>query len=88
MEKESGLFVAGGKGKTTSEIEAASEKVGRYLSGLVYASRLTAKVDTSALQDGYQLYHHTFFFTHQGDWAVVQQGMNGTNKYARRYHWA
>jgi hypothetical protein len=68
MERESGLFVAGGKGKTSrktpSEIDAVSEKVGRDLSELVYASRMTAKVDTSALQDGYQLYHHTFFFTH------------------------
>ena len=91
MEKESGLFVAGGKGrtsrKTPGEIETAAEKVGRDLSDLVYASRMTAKVDTSALQDGYQLYHHTFFFTHQGAWAVVQQGMNGTTRYARRYHW-
>ena len=54
---------------------------------LVYASRMSAKVDNSAVQDGYQLYHHSFIFTKSGDWAVVQQGMNDTNKYARRYHW-
>ncbi|HEX9896048.1 MAG TPA: DUF763 domain-containing protein [Dehalococcoidales bacterium] len=46
-----------------------------------------AKVDNNAVQDGYQLYHHNFFFTSQGKWAVVQQGMNETNHYARRYHW-
>jgi uncharacterized protein len=44
-------------------------------------------VDNSALQDGYQLYHHSFFFTQNGSWAVIQQGMNETNRYARRYHW-
>ncbi|MCX8126755.1 MAG: DUF763 domain-containing protein, partial [Dehalococcoidia bacterium] len=53
----------------------------------VYASRMSAKVDTAALQDGYQLYHHTFFFTRNGKWAVVQQGMNESVRYARRYHW-
>ncbi len=54
---------------------------------LVRASRLSAKVDNTALQDGYQLYHHAFFFTRAGAWAVVQQGMNDANSYARRYHW-
>jgi hypothetical protein len=48
---------------------------------------MSAKVDNSALQDGYQLYHHSFFFTKDGSWAVVQQGMNEVNRYARRYHW-
>jgi uncharacterized protein len=48
---------------------------------------MSAKVDNSALQDGYQLYHHTFFFTRDGSWAVIQQGMNEVSKYARRYHW-
>ena len=55
--------------------------------GLVYASRMAAKVDNTALQDGYQLYHHTFIFTSSGDWAVVQQGMNVDMGWARRYHW-
>jgi hypothetical protein len=48
---------------------------------------MSAKVDNSALQDGYQLYHHTFLFTADNSWAVVQQGMNGATRYARRYHW-
>jgi hypothetical protein len=54
---------------------------------LVYASRMSAKVDSAAVQDGYQLYHHAFFFTPSGEWCVVQQGMNGHNQMARRYHW-
>ena len=48
---------------------------------------MSAKVDSAAIQDGYQLYHHTFFFTNTGSWAVVQQGMNEKTRYARRYHW-
>ena len=48
---------------------------------------MSAKVDSSAIQDGCQLYHHTFLFTTSGSWAVVQQGMNEANRYARRYHW-
>jgi hypothetical protein len=54
---------------------------------LIYASRMSAKVDSTAVQDGYQIYHHTFFFTQSGRWAVVQQGMNEMSRYARRYHW-
>lgn len=91
-EKDLGLFVAGGKGRTSrqtpQEIVAHLERQG--LAGgerLVYASRMAAKVDNSALQDGYQLYHHAFFFTASGAWAVVQQGMNEANGWARRYHW-
>src|SRR3972149_10304571 len=91
LEKELGLFVAGGKGRTSRKTPAEIENAGHLLKGnpssLVYASRMSAKVDNSALQDGYQLYHHTFFFTKDGSWAVVQQGMNETNRYARRYHW-
>lgn len=86
-----GLFVAGGKGKTSRKTPAEIENLGHFLkldpSSLVYASRMAAKVDNSALQDGYQLYHHTFFFTKNGSWAVVQQGMKETARYARRYHW-
>ncbi|MBI2871597.1 MAG: DUF763 domain-containing protein [Chloroflexi bacterium] len=86
-----GLYVAGGKGatsrKTPAEVRAVGERLGQDLSGLVYASRMAAKVDTAALQDGYQLYHHTFLFTSRGLWAVVQQGMNEETRYARRYHW-
>ena len=91
LEKDLGLFVAGGKGKTSretpSEIESWGEKISLNPEPLVYASRMAAKVDTSAIQDGYQLYHHSFIFTNKGSWAVVQQGMNETNHYARRYHW-
>jgi len=91
LEMEAGLYVAGGKGgtsrKTPAEIERAADALGKDLSPLAYASRMAAKVDSSALQDGYQIYHHNFFFTASGQWAVVQQGMNPGNRYARRYHW-
>lgn len=92
-ERDLGLYVAGGKGKTSrqtpDDIVAHVEKGGLGLDAaqLVYASRMSAKVDNTAVQDGYQLYHHAFFFTAGGDWAVVQQGMSEANKYARRYHW-
>jgi len=91
MERDLNLFVAGGKGKTSrqtpAEIEGWADLTSLNPVPLVYASRMSAKVDSSAVQDGYQLYHHTFLFTGQGSWAVVQQGMNETNRYARRYHW-
>jgi hypothetical protein len=91
IECDLGLFVAGGKGrtsrKTPSEIEIWGEKISLDPAPLVYASRMSAKVDSAAVQDGYQLYHHTFIFTSKGSWTVVQQGMNETNRYARRYHW-
>ena len=90
-ERELGLIIAGGKGatsrKTSGEIITAGEKYPLDCSpdALVYLSRLTAKVDNNAIQDGFQLYHHSFFFTFTGSWAVVQQGMN--ERFARRYHW-
>jgi len=91
LEKELGLFIAGGKGKTSRktplEIETWGERLSLAPSPLIYASRMSAKVDNSAIQDGYQLYHHTFLFTGTGSWAVVQQGMNVANRFARRYHW-
>jgi len=91
LEKDLGLFVAGGKGKTSrrtpSEIESWGELISLNPAPLVYASRMSAKVDSAAIQDGYQLYHHTFLFTTGGSWAVIQQGMNEANRYARRYHW-
>ena len=91
LEGDLGLFVAGGKGKTSrrtpSEIEGWGELISVNPAPLVYASRMSAKVDSAAVQDGYQLYHHTFLFTCGGSWAVVQQGMNEANRYARRYHW-
>ena len=91
LERELGLFVAGGKGQTSrrtpSEIENWGELVSVNPAPLVYASRMSAKVDSSAVQDGYQLYHHSFLFTTKGSWTVIQQGMNENNRYARRYHW-
>ncbi|MCJ7521331.1 MAG: DUF763 domain-containing protein, partial [Dehalococcoidia bacterium] len=91
LEKELGLYIAGGKGKTSrqtpAQITRYSETISRDPAPLVYASRMSAKVDSCAVQDGYQLYHHTFLFTAKGDWAVVQQGMNEKSLYARRYHW-
>lgn len=90
-EVELGLFIAGGKGaesrKTPAELTAWGEKLGFDASPLVYASRMSAKVDSAALQDGYQIYHHSFLFTRDGHWGVVQQGMNEDNHFARRYHW-
>ncbi len=91
MEEELGFFVAGGKGgtsrKTPKEIEEICNKESIDGTALIYASRISAKVDSSAIQDGYQIYHHSFFFTRSGSWAVVQQGMNEETGYARRYHW-
>jgi len=91
LERDTGIFVAGGKGKTSrktpAEIAQHCETLGLEGDPLIYASRLSAKVDNNALQDGYQIYQHTFFFTRQGHWAVVQQGMNEATAYARRYHW-
>jgi len=88
---EVGLVVAGGKGgasrKTPAEIEAACDAAGEDPEPLVLASRLSAKVDSSAVQDGFQVYHHTFLFTPDGTWAVIQQGMNEEAGMARRYHW-
>jgi hypothetical protein len=91
MEKELGVFIAGGKGaasrKTPEQIENHAGKGGVDPAPLVYASRMSAKVDSAAVQDGYQLYHHVFFFTDEGRWAVIQQGMNPDDRTARRYHW-
>ncbi len=91
LERDLGLFVAGGKGRTSRQTPAQIESLGSLVSAdtpsLVYASRMAAKVDSVALQDGYQLYHHVFLFTTEGAWAVVQQGMNEATRYARRYHW-
>jgi hypothetical protein len=91
LERDLGLFVAGGKGKTSrrtpAEIEGWGDRLSLNPAPLVYASRMSAKVDSAAVQDGYQLYHHTFLFTPDGSWTVIQQGMNETSRYARRYHW-
>jgi uncharacterized protein len=91
LSHETGLFIAGGKGRasrrTPIEIEDACWTTGQDAAPLVQASRLSAKVDSAAVQDGFQVYHHSFFFTSDGGWAVVQQGMNEASGMARRYHW-
>lgn len=90
-EKDLGIFICGGKGKTSrktpDEITKWSQTLNIPGKNLVYNSKMAAKVDSSLVQDGYQIYHHTFFFTKNGTWAVVQQGMNTQNQTARRYHW-
>jgi uncharacterized protein len=91
MEHDLGLYVAGGKGatsrRTPGEIEAACARLGRDPAPLVRASRTSAKVDNTAVQSGHQLYHHSFVFTADGSWCVVQQGMSDEHRTARRYHW-
>jgi uncharacterized protein len=89
-----GISMAGGKGKKSTtakdEIPLLARNLGlssAKIDSLLYASRMAAKVDSAAVQDGYSLYHHVIFFDEQGDWAVVQQSMNAKNMMARRYHW-
>ncbi len=89
--KELGIYIAGGKGKhslqTPNELVKIGEQTGLDSTALVKYSKLTAKVDNTAIQDGYQLYTHNFILSKTGQWAVVQQGMCDANKTARRYHW-
>ena len=91
LENELGIHVCGGRGKysrqTPHELTSIGERVGFDGSALANASRLVAKVDSAAVQDGFQLYLHGFIVTDEGKWVVVQQGMNGDRKQARRYHW-
>jgi len=89
-----GIYITGGKAqasrKTPQEIADLCEKINlsdKRTNQLIKASKLSAKVDNSCLQDGFQLYHHSFILTENGKWAVIQQGLNSENKYARRYHW-
>jgi hypothetical protein len=88
---ELGLHVCGGRGKhsraTPAELVAVGDKVGLDGAALGQASRLVAKVDSAAVQDGYDLYLHGFIVADDGKWVVVQQGMNGERRQARRYHW-
>ena len=88
---ELGVHVCGGRGKhsrqTPHELVAIGERVGFDGAALARASRLVAKVDSAAVQDGFDLYLHGFIVTDDGHWVVVQQGMNGERRQARRYHW-
>jgi len=93
-EEELGVFICGGKGKTSrktpDEIAVWADRLSLPAGSgdnLVYNSRMSAKVDSCLVQDGYQIYHHSFFFSRSGSWAVVQQGMNEASASARRYHW-
>jgi hypothetical protein len=89
-----GLAIAGGKGKASRN---TLEQIDKYSgifnlstskqSDLKYSSKLAAKIDSAALQDNHQLYHHVMFFDEHGTWTVIQQGLNPENNYARRYHW-
>ena len=91
VSRELGIYVCGGRGRhsrrTPEELAALGERVGVDAPGLIRTSRLVAKVDGAAVQDGYDLYLHGFFVTDAGAWTVVQQGMNGSLRRARRYHW-
>jgi hypothetical protein len=91
LHKELGIHVCGGRGRhsrqTPHELETIGERVGFDGAALGTASRLIAKVDSAAVQDGFDLYLHGFIVTDDGHWAVVQQGMNGERRQARRYHW-
>jgi uncharacterized protein len=93
-ERNYGIFICGGKGKTSRKTPDEIKNWGNILSlatpkvdNLVYNSKMAAKVDSALVQDGFQIYHHSFFFSRGGTWSVVQQGMNTGNQTARRYHW-
>lgn len=91
LSKELGIYICGGKGKfskeTPNELLRIADQTGLDGTKLVRASKLSAKVDNTAIQDGFQLYLHSFILNSDGDWAVVQQGMSDANSTARRYHW-
>jgi uncharacterized protein len=91
LDRELGLHVCGGRGRhsraTPAELVAVGERTGVDGAGLAKASRLIAKVDSAAVQDGFGLYLHGFIVADDGHWVVVQQGMNEARKQARRYHW-
>jgi hypothetical protein len=88
---ELGLYVCGGRGrqslKTPQELRDIAGRIGTDGEALVRTSRLTARVDNNAIADGFQIYLHSFVLSSDGDWAVVQQGMNASTRLARRYHW-
>jgi hypothetical protein len=91
LSHELGLHVCGGRGKhsrrTPEELANLGQRIGFDGAALTQASRLVAKVDSAAVQEGFELYLHGFIVTNDGKWTVVQQGMNGVKRQARRYHW-
>jgi len=95
LESNLGLFVCGGKGKTSRKTPEQIQSWGEFLGysvekidSLIYASKISAKVDNNAIQDGFQLYHHNLIFSKSGQWTIIQQGMNKQVSQARRYHWS
>lgn len=94
-ERDFGIFICGGKGKTSLKTPDEIANWGawlnlpdKYVENLIYNSKMSAKVDSALVQDGFDIYHHAFFFSKNGAWAVIQQGMNKIKKSARRYHWS
>ena len=88
---ELGLYICGGRGRhsrnTPDELRAIAHRTGLDGDALVRTSRLAAKIDNNAIADGFQIYLHGFFLTKDGEWSIVQQGMNEQSRLARRYHW-
>jgi hypothetical protein len=91
VQRELGVFVCGGRGahsrRTPAELDEIGQRTGLNATPLIRTSRLVARIDSALVQDGYDLYLHGFFATADGDWCVVQQGMNPEQRQARRYHW-
>ena len=91
LAREFGIFICGGKGtqsrNTPNEILRFAETTGLPAQDLVRSSKLSAKVDNTAVQDGFQLYQHHFIVSNEGEWTVIQQGMSNSSATARRYHW-
>ncbi|MEA3293265.1 MAG: DUF763 domain-containing protein [Patescibacteria group bacterium] len=94
IENDLGVFICGGKGKTSKKTPDQIQKWGEFLdfssekiNKLIYASKISAKVDSGLIQDGFQIYHHNLIFSKSGNWTVIQQGMNVGFQKARRYHW-
>ena len=93
-QKKLGIFICGGKGKTSRKTPQEIENLSfladfdqKTTQKLIFISRAVAKIDNCLLQDGFQLYHHSFLFDKSGNWCVIQQGMNTVDRTARRYHW-
>lgn len=88
---ELGIYICGGRGRqsrhTPDELRQIADRTSLDGDALVRTSRLAARVDNNAVADGFQIYLHSFVLTPEGDWAIVQQGMNETSRLARRYHW-
>src|SRR4051812_29074622 len=91
LSKELGIYICGGKGshsrQVPNELLAIGEQTGLNAQQLVRCSKLSAKVDNTAIQDGFQLYLHNFIVSNEGEWTVIQQGLNDATGTARRYHW-